>query len=230
MILNRSVRRGALALLIGSIGTMTLSKENALAITIAPTTVNATDYLTGTTDAGSFTLDRDYAASDVLNLTVSGTINIDSFVDNGYVTNAAGVTTQPGTPFFGNPPTGAAVAYDSSRKYGSLLFGNSVNGYRQVFQANAANGLGSDNPPTTLSISTTLGAVFENLSLSRGTVLGFRITDVNSGDNTGSFLVSGSIGEPATAVPEPFTILGSIAALGTGAAIKRKQSKQASKA
>ena len=109
--------------------------------------------------------------------------------------------------------------------YGSLLLGNSALGYKQIFAANVDNGLGSSAPPTTLSFSNiSLGSLFGS-GLTAGTVLNFQVYDVGYSDNTGSFAVRGSID---AAVPEPFTIIGTLVG-GTAAVRMRKKLQRVAK-
>ncbi|GCA96079.1 PEP-CTERM sorting domain-containing protein [Microcystis aeruginosa 11-30S32] len=140
--------------------------------------------------------------------------------------NAAGIITQTTQPGFSVGQTIAAVtgATSPGQPSGSLLIGNSTLGFFPLFSANAANGLGSANPPTNLSLSgVPLSSIFTNVGftgIANGTVLQFRINDTNSFDNSGQFVITST---PAS-TPEPSTILG-LGVLGFGAFCQRKLSQ-----
>jgi hypothetical protein len=55
-------------------------------------------------------------------------------------------------------------------------------------------------------------------------VLQFQIEDTDTGNNSGAYVVSGSINSASTAVPEPFTIIGTLIG-GTVATRLRKKLK-----
>jgi len=140
--------------------------------------------------------------------------------------NAAGIitqTTQPGFSVGQTTPVGSG-ATRPGQPSGSLLIGNSTLGFFPLFSANAANGLGSANPPTNLSLSgVPLSSIFTNVGftgIANGTVLQFRINDINSFDNSGQFVITST---PAS-TPEPSTILG-LGLLGFGAFCQRKLSQ-----
>jgi len=138
----------------------------------------------------------------LLSLTASGQVFLQT--GNTYGTNAAGVVTTAGTTGVGG--TGLFGSYN----FGSLLLGNSTVGFYQLFPANAANGLGSGSPPSSLSLTNVALSSLGIPSLPSGTVLQFRVTDGNNGDNSGAFSVSGQI--VTAAVPEPSALI----LLGTG--------------
>lgn len=85
-----------------------------------------------------------------------------------------------------------------------------------MFPANAANGLGSLTPPTHLTVSRTIADLF-GVAIADGTVLQFRINDINNGDNNGGFRLS------PTTVPEPLTV--ALLAFGLGAAALRRRTR-----
>jgi len=94
---------------------------------------------------------------------VSGTVDIWA---GTLAMNAAGIITQTTQPGFSVGQTIAAVtgATSPGQPSGSLLIGNSTLGFFPLFSANAANGLGSANPPTNLSLSgVTLSSIFTNV-------------------------------------------------------------------
>jgi hypothetical protein len=190
---------------------MSTSSANAASLVIPTTTVNGTDV------AGpSFTLTSNFLGTDTISLNVSGTVNL------GPVSvNAAGISTQASV--FG----GAGIVIPGGPNginFGPLLLGNTTIGFRQLFPANAVNGLGNPTPPTNLSLTNvTLSSLFGS-GLNTGTVLQFRVNDSDSSNNSGSFTVSSPTAPPTTAVPEPFTIIGTLIG-GTAAVRMRKRLK-----
>lgn len=196
------------------------SNANAASLTINSTPVSALDVYTGPT----FTVNGDYLGTDTISLNVEGTVNLNDATSQGYITNAAGVLTQPGT--LGSQGS-AVVNPVNGFDYGALLLGNSTLGFKQLFPASAANGLGSASTPTNLSLSNVaLSTFFGPGGLANGTVLEFRVSDSNTTSNSGAFTVSGSIDGP-TSVPEPFTIIGSL--VGGTAALRMKKKLEANK-
>ncbi|WP_373539374.1 PEP-CTERM sorting domain-containing protein [Chamaesiphon sp.] len=195
---------------------LSTSSANAASLTIPTTTVNGTDVFSGP----SFTVTSNFLGTDTISLDVSGTVNL---TGAGYITNAAGILTQP-TTSFGSRPTGDFVVRSPGINWGALLLGNTTLGFRQLFPATTANGLGSSNPPTNLSLTNvTLDSIFGS-GLINGTVLQFRISDSDNFNNSGAFTVSSPINQPTTAVPEPFTIIGTLIG-GTAAVRMRKELK-----
>jgi MYXO-CTERM domain-containing protein len=182
------------------LGVVALS-ASAATLTVPTTTVLGTDVFSGPT----FVVASNYDASDFLSLTAQGTV----FLQSGgtFGTNAAGVVVVAGSS-----PVGDSLA-NGATTFGSLLLGNGSLGFVQLFPTNAGNGLGSGSPPTTLSLNQTLGSIFGQ-GLSAGTVLELRISDVNTFDNSGSFVVS--------SVPEPSTWLFAMSGLGLLAAGRRR--------
>lgn len=170
-------------------------------------------------DAGgpTFTVVGNFLSTDTLSLIVSGTVDL---ANGGFTANAAGIITAPATTNTGaHPGQTSPNADNASFDYAALLIGNSTLGFHQVFLASAANGLGSSTPPTTLFLpATTLGALGFASGLSNGTVLEFRVSDINSGDNSGAFNISQA--------PEPGTF--SLLALGLcGAAFAMRRRARA---
>ncbi|PSB51938.1 PEP-CTERM sorting domain-containing protein [Chamaesiphon polymorphus CCALA 037] len=198
---------------------LSTSSANAASLTIPTTTVNGTDVFSGP----SFTVNNDFLGTDTISLNVSGTVNLTNTVPtgSGYITNAAGILTQP-TASFGSQPTGAFVVRAPGINWGALLLGNSTLGFRQLFTANTANGLGSSTPSTNLSLTNvTLASIF-GTGLTNGTVLEFRISDSDNFNNSGAFTVSSPTTLPTTtAVPEPFTIIGTL--IGGAAAVRMRK-------
>jgi hypothetical protein len=167
-----------------------------------------------------------FLSTDVLNFTVSGTPNFAPST-TPYVTNAAGVLTQPYNGGI-SLATGDSFTGPNSASIGALLIGNSDLGYFQLFPSNAANGSGSATPPTTFSFSNTLSSIFGTaLDTTSTSALNLITNDSLYSDNSGAYIVSGSV-DSATAVPEPFTIIGTLVG-GTAAVRMRKKLKAVSK-
>ncbi len=195
---------------------MAASSANAASLNISSTIVDGTDVFSGP----SFTVTNDFLATDTISLDVAGQVDI---ALGGYTVNAAGVLTQP-TTFFGGLSTGNTVVRPDGTNYGALLLGNSTLGFYQLFLPGATTGLGSSTPPTNLSLTNvTLASIF-GTGLTNGTVLEFRISDSDNFNNLGGFGLSGSINGATTAVPEPFTIIGTLVG-GTAAVRMRKKLK-----
>jgi hypothetical protein len=188
------------------------SSADAASLVIPTTTVNGTDVFSGP----SFTLTSNFLGTDTISLNVSGTVNLGPII-----VNAAGISTQASV--FGG--AGIVVPGGSNgTNFGTLLLGNTTTGFRQLFPANAVNGLGNSTPPTNLSLTNvTLSSIFGS-GLNSGTELQFRVSDIDTGNNSGSFTVSSPIAPPTTAVPEPFTIIGTLIG-GTAAVRMRKRLK-----
>lgn len=168
-------------------------------------------------DAGgpTFTVVGNFLPTDTFSLTVSGTVDL---AGGGFTANAAGIITGPATTNTGGHPGQTSPNADNaSLAYAALLIGNSTLGFHQVFPSSSAYGLGSSTPPTTLVLpATTLAALGFTSGLSNGTILEFRVSDINSGDNSGSFSL--------TQTPEPATF--SLLALGLGgAAFMRRRAR-----
>jgi hypothetical protein len=127
-----------------------------------------------------------------------------------YCTNAAGVVVTAGTTGVGGTST---FSGPPTFNFGSLLFGNSTLGFVQLFPANAANGLGSANPPTILTFNgASLASLFPAFPVAgiAANQLSFRVADTLYTDNTGNFVIHELVPEPAT-----FGFLGlGLAALG----------------
>jgi hypothetical protein len=126
-----------------------------------------------------------------------------------YCTNAAGVVTVAGTS-----PVGAATSFfgnvggfSGTWNYGSLIMSISGVGSVQVFAANAAHGLGSGSPSTSLSLPATSlsGLGFSNFSVSNPTIT-FTVADNLYTDNGGVFVVSSASSSPSP-TPAPGTLV-----------------------
>lgn len=180
--------------------------SNAATLTIGGNiTVYGTDVFTGPT----FTVSGNYAVTDYFSLVADGEVGL---AGTAFYANAAGIVTRPATTNTGAHPGQTSPASAGSvapgLPYAALFIGNNVLGYFQVFPSDAANGLGDPTPPTLLSTNRTIGDLFGGQAIADGTVLMFRINDINTGDNSGAFRLSPS-------VPEPFTL----ALFGVGLAV-----------
>ncbi len=201
----------------GAVATLVLQSapSSAATLTIA-STVDASSS-TGLSLSGG----GNFLSTDVFSLNASGTPNFNT--NDSYITNAAGVLTQPYSG--ASLPTGSSFAGPNSATAGALLIGNNSIGYFQLFPTNATNGAGSSNPPTSFSFSNiTLGSIFGTALDNTPTSTLFLIAnDSVYTDNSGTFSVSGSI-DPATSVPEPFTVIGTL--VGGTAAFRMKKKLQ----
>jgi hypothetical protein len=154
----------------------------------------------------STTLSGSITAASTISLSVSGT----GCLQGGgvYCTNAAGIVVVAGSS-----PIGAATTFigpigvtTTTWTYGVLTM--TINSIATVplFQANAANGLGSGSPLTTLSLNNVSLASLgfpSNLNVTNPTVT-FAIADSNYPDNSNSMMASGSFTTPAaTAIGAP---------------------------
>ncbi len=170
------------------------------------TVVNGAD-----SSGSNFTLGSPVLLTDMISLNATGEVFL---TGNGrFGTNAAGVLTTEGSY-----PVGATFA-NGAFNFGELLLGNATLGFHQLFTANAASGLGSAKPPSSLSMGpATFASLGFGTNLAAGTVLTFVVSDTQYGDNFGSFTVSGDIifgpPPPPSAVPEPATF--ALAGLGCG--------------
>ena len=200
--------------------TLAISPVQAAQLIIPNTTVSGQDVVSGPT----FTVSQNFSPSDTLSVNVFGTVDIWS----GTLTmNAAGIITQTTVTGYSVGQTMTTfpglIPVLSDQPFGSLLIGNNSLGFFRLFSANAANGLGSFNPPTNLSLSgVPLSSIFTTVGftgITAGTVLEFRVNDgiTNWNDNSGQFFI--------TSTPEPSTILG-LGVLGFGAFCQRRLSQE----
>lgn len=201
-----------------TLGTGLYSAANAASLNVpASTVIQGTNVFSGI----SFIVNGSYSPTDTISIDVSGTVDLD---DGNLTENAAGVIIDPAITSTGQNP--GQVYISSGMPSGALLIGNNSLGFFPLFPANAANGLGNSTPPTMLSLSNVpLSSIFGNsfTGLTGNTVLEFRINDINSFDNSGSFTVINTAS--TVSVPEPSSTLSLLVlgTLGVASTIKRKQ-------
>jgi hypothetical protein len=174
----------------------------------------------GTSASGtSFTVTGTLTQADTITFTESGAPCLQSA--SVYCTNGAGVLTTAGSLPVGSAGTfsGTFNGTTGTFDFGALLLEISGAGAVQVFPANAANGLGSATPPTSLSVSgATLGSLgFSNFSVVNPTIT-FVVADTIFSDNSGAFTL-----RQASAVPEPALVWLPASALLALAQIARRR-------
>ena len=119
----------------------------------------------------------------------------------GYCTNAAGITLAGSAAQAGTTSTFRATigASRGTWNFGALLMSIEGVGTVQVFQATGTNGLGSDSPPTTFSLTQSASGLpevwsYRSLGFPKFKVQNARITffvaDDYYADNSGDFLLS----------------------------------------
>ena len=166
--------------------------------------------------APGFTLDANLTDQTTIYFDVRGQMNTDAYVhaNDGIlytgIQNAAGIML-PGS--VASKPVGSietlalnlpnGVMLGNSAPVGSLLIGNPTIGWVPLFAANSTNGLGSANPPTTLTLSTNLRSIFGR-ELPSGTKLYLTYNDQDD-SNIGSYAVSMSY-DVFTSVSNNFTV------------------------
>jgi hypothetical protein len=218
-----TVRTNVLVGLIAA-SSVALGTTNANAASLSlNSTVSSTN-----TGLPTFTVTDSFLGSDTISLTVTGTPDFYSADPNnkGYITNAAGVLTA--TSDYGAIGSDGFGPDGNGQTAGALLFGNSTLGYKQLFFP--AGSPGSYNTSSTLTFSNLSLSTYFASGLTAGDIIGFKTLDSNSSDNSGSYIVTGSINSAAPAsVPEPFTIIGTIVG-GTTALRLRKKLKSDNKA
>jgi hypothetical protein len=148
-----------------------------------PITIMGTDVFSGP----SFVVSGNFTELDTLSLTATGTVDLASGLFN---TNAAGIVVAPATTNTGAHP--GEVTLSGGIPYAALLIGNDTLGFHPVFPADAANGLGDGTPPTSVTINNVpLATIFGGpVSIPTGTILEFRVNDINTGDNSGAFVLA----------------------------------------
>jgi hypothetical protein len=194
--------------LLGVIGSI----ASASTITINSTVVNGTDVFSGPT----FTLTSTVQPTDTLTLTTRGEVFLQLAQGvPAYGTNAAGVVITAGTTGVGG------TSLNGSTNFGALLIGNSTLGFFQIYPANASNGLGSSTPSDLLTTTVAFSTLGFGSAIPSGTILQFRVSDINTGDNSGSFTTFGQI-NVAAGVPEPTSWLLVGGGIGVIALVRRK--------
>jgi hypothetical protein len=185
---------------------------HAATLDVPTTTVLGTDVFTGPT----FTVSGNFGASDDIDVTVSGTVDLAS---GDFTANAAGILVSPATANTGAHP-GQTSPGEFGFPYASLLIGNSALGFVPLFPADAADGLGNSTPPTTLTVDETLGSLFgSSVSITNGEVLDLLVDDINTGDNSGSY----TVGNTVNGVPDAATTVSLLGlSLGGLAALRRR--------
>jgi hypothetical protein len=159
---------------------------------------NSADGLAFDNGGPSFTVGQNLLGTDTLSLTASGTVDLAS---GEFTANAAGIIVGPATTNTGNHPGEVAPNADNpALNYAALLIGNSSLGFFQVFPSSAEFGLGDSTPPTTLTLmDRTLADIGFTTGLTSGTVLEFRVSDIDFANNSGAFDI--------TQVPEPGNLI-----------------------
>jgi hypothetical protein len=185
----------------------------------------AVDAQIGSTLGQSFTVTDDFIApTDTITIDASGVSNLDGS-PSGYKVNAAGIvleTSSNGDPVGGFYPIPTSGALKNGANYGALLLGNSTLGYVQVFPADVIDGLNSTNPPTTLSRTFAVNSLFAG-GINTNEVLQFLVNDSSYQDNGGGFSASVTLtNSRVAAVPEPFTIIGTLVGGTAAFRLKRK--------
>jgi hypothetical protein len=152
----------------------------AATVLVPDTTIYGTDVFSGP----SFVVSGNFSVTDTISVRVDGTVDLAA---GSFTANAAGVIVSPPTANTGGHP--GETSLSGGFPYAALLIGNSTLGYHPLFLADAASGLGNSTPPTALTTTRTLGDLFGS-GVTSGTVLEFRINDINTGDNSGGFRLS----------------------------------------
>jgi hypothetical protein len=221
----------------GIASVIALGTAGASAATFAGTTINTTVGVGGTQ-----TVEGSFSGSDTIILNDSGTVdNLVASGPDGYTTNAAGIVTSSRIGFA--PGTASKNGFGVFNS-GALLIGNTTIGFKQAFDP-ALNGLNTigATPPTTLTRTTTLADIFGSgftttsflqfkiepyFDNTVSATIGGLISNVpSSASNPNVYTLTGSITSnagPATDVPEPFTIVGTLIG-GTAALRMRKKLK-----
>jgi hypothetical protein len=173
---------------------------HAIQMVIPTTVVSGVNVFSGP----SFTVSGNYGLNDFVWIEAIGTVDLN--VGN-YTANAAGVIVAPPTTNTGNNPGQTSPALPGSPNpgapYAALLIGNSILGFHPLFPADLSAGLNSATPPTDIFAQQTIGSLF-GVAIPNGTVLEFRINDINTGDNSGSFTIKN------VTVPEAWGALSSL--------------------
>jgi hypothetical protein len=224
----------------GIAAVMALGTAGASAVTLTSTIIDTT------VGVGALrTVEGLFSGSDTITLNASGTVdNLEASGPDGYTTNAAGIVTASS---IGSTPGTVSPSGFGTFNSGALLIGNTTIGFKQAFASISANGLGNSAPIANLTRTTTLASIFGSGFTTTG-FLQFKIEPYNSGGGTNVvvnsrgnlissvpslasvpnvYTLTGTIsqaGTPATDVPEPLTIVGTLIG-GTAALRMRKKLK-----
>ena len=161
-------------------------------IPISPITVDALS-----TTGVSFSYAGTLTQNDTLELTVTG----DPCLQAGpaYCVNGAGVVTVAGTAAVGDATTFSGTFGGTTGTCGALLMEISGTSTVQIFPADAADGLGSGSPPSSLTLPlTTLSALGFPAFDEVNPTITFILADNLYTDNSGNYNLS--------QVPEPTTV------------------------
>jgi hypothetical protein len=182
-----------------------------------PSSVVLGTQVVGITDGPTFTVSGSFGAGDFIDVQASGTVDLAS---GQFTANAAGVLVSPATSNTGIHPGQTSPGGSFGYPYAALLIGNSTLGFFPLFPADAADGLGSSTPPTTITVDETLGSIFGPLvSIPDGAVLQFEINDIDNYNNSGSY----TVGSVTSSVPDAGATGGlfGLSLLGLGALRRR---------
>ncbi len=173
---------------------------HAISLNIPTTTISGVNVFSGPT----FVVSGNYGLSDLVSVEGIGTVDL---AFGNFTANAAGVITAPPVTNTGNNPGQTSPALAGSplpgAPYAAVLIGNATLGFHVLFAADASAGLGSAAPPTDIFATRTIGDIF-GAAIANGTVLEFRINDINTFDNSGSFTIK------SVAVPDSWGVLSSL--------------------
>lgn len=189
------------------------SLANASAISLPGGMLSVSSIDLGT----SFTYSGTLTSADTLGFTQTGNPCLQS--GGVYCTNGAGVLVVAGN--------GAGVGQsstnpDNSTTFGSLLLTISGVGTEQLFGTDAANGLGSASPPTSLTLAaTSLNALGFGIFSVTDPTLTFSVSDTMRSDNSGAFTLTQSPVPLPAAAPMFGAALLALGAVGYS--MKRKQ-------
>jgi len=190
-------------------------------IPIGPLTVDALS-----TTGVSFGYVGTLTQNDTLELTVTG----DPCLQSGpaYCVNAAGIVTVAGTAAVGAATTfsGAFGGTSGTWDFGALLMEISGTSTVQVFPADAADGLGSGSPPSSLTLPlTTLSALGFPAFDEVNPTITFILADNLYPDNSGQFNLS----QAPSQVPEPTTggVVGVLVCALAGIVRRRRAARNA---
>jgi hypothetical protein len=170
-----------------------VSQARAAAITFPTGTLNVDAINDGT----SFVFNGTLTQADTLGFTETGLACLQAS-GTQYCTNGAGIVVVAGSTGVGGETTNPA----DNHTFGSLVLTIGAVGEEQLFAPNIANGLGSNNPPVTLTLpSTTLATLGFGPFSVLDPILTFRVSDEPRTDNGGGFVLT-----QVSGVPEPTSL------------------------